>query len=119
MLHSRYNTHKWYLTVSRMDEEFIIKTYNEGINAVITLVRGMEAKISELSGQVVSLQQQVVSFQQEVIDLRKANQQLNLRISELEARLNKNSGNSSKPPSSDGYKKIQNSRKKTGRPTGG
>lgn len=119
MLHSRYNTHKWYLTVSRMDEEFIIKTYNEGINAVITLVRGMEAKISELSRQVVSLQQQVVSFQQEVIDLRKANQQLNIRISELEARLNKNSGNSSKPPSSDGYKKIQNSREKTGRPTGG
>lgn len=112
MLHSRYNTHKRYLTVSRMDEEFIIKTYNEGINAVITLVKGMDTKISELTGQVVSLQQ-------EVIDLRKANQQLNIRISELEARLNKNSGNSSKPPSSDGYKKIQNSREKTGRHTGG
>lgn len=95
-----------------MDEAFIIKTYNEGINAVITLVKGMDSKLSELTGQVVSIQQ-------EVIDVRKANQQLNIRISELEARLNKNSGNSSKPPSSDGYKKMQNNREKTGKPTGG
>lgn len=44
------------------------------------------------------------------------------RISELEARLNKNSQNSSKPPSSDGYKKPlknNNSRKNTGRKQGG
>jgi len=33
--------------------------------------------------------------------------------------INKDSGNSSKPPSSDGFKKIHNSREKTGRRTGG
>ena len=63
------------------------------------------------------LSKQVISVQQEVIDLGKVNLQLNMRVSELEARLNKNSNNSSKPPSSDGYKKI-NSRVKTEKPTG-
>lgn len=37
----------------------------------------------------------------------------------LKAIINKNSGNSSKPPSSDGYKKIHNSREQTGRKPGG
>jgi transposase len=81
-----------------MDEATIIKTYNDGINAVVTVVK-------DLSGQVFALTSQV--------DV------LNKRITELEARLNKNSGNSSKPPSSDGYKRPQNSREKTGKPTGG
>ena len=33
------------------------------------------------------------------------NQTLKQRVKELEARINQNSSNSSKPPSSDGYKK--------------
>jgi len=43
-----------------------------------------------------------------------------VRISELEAQLNQNSRNSSKPPSSDGYKKpkVVNSRTKTGKKKG-
>src|SRR3990167_8812162 len=46
--------------------------------------------------------------------------QLEARIIELEARLNKNSGNSNKPPSSDWAKKRNNSlRGKSGRATGG
>jgi transposase len=45
---------------------------------------------------------------------------LTARVAELEARLNKNSKNSNKPPSSDGPKKpIKNSRVKTGRKSGG
>lgn len=42
------------------------------------------------------------------------------RIAKLEAQLNLNSRNSSKPPSSDGYKKPKpvNSRKKTGKKKG-
>lgn len=42
------------------------------------------------------------------------------KIAELERRLNKNSQNSSKPPSSDGFKKKpQNNREKTGKKSGG
>lgn len=85
-----------------MDESLIIKTYNEGINSVITLVK-----------------ESMTGLNKEIFVLKLENQKLNERISELEARLNKNSGNSSKPPSTDGYKKTQNSREKTGKPTGG
>ena len=81
-----------------MDEALIIKTYNDGMNAVVTLVKDLNGQISNLTKEVGSLNQ---------------------RITELEARLNKNSNNSSKPPSSDGFKKPRNSREKTGKPTGG
>ena len=40
-------------------------------------------------------------------------------IERLKAQINKNSGNSSKPPSQDGYKRIQNSRELSGRKSGG
>ena len=81
-----------------MDETTIIKTYNDGINAVVSLVKDLNGQVSSLAGQVNAL---------------------NNRIAELEARLNKNSGNSNKPPSSDGLKKPNNMREKTGKPTGG
>jgi transposase len=49
------------------------------------------------------------------------NQMLKLRIKELEDRLKLNSSNSSKPPSSDGYKKPnpKSLRGKSGKPSGG
>ena len=40
-------------------------------------------------------------------------------IDRLKAQIDKNSGNSSKPPSQDGYKKIPNSREKSTRKSGG
>lgn len=43
----------------------------------------------------------------------------NKEISRLKAVINKDSGNSSKPPSTDGLKNIPNSREKTGNPPGG
>ena len=49
----------------------------------------------------------------EIIRLRK-------RVEELESQINKNSSNSSKPPSSDGYKRtIKNNRIKSGKKIGG
>ena len=86
------------MVVYQMDEDLIKKTYNDGIDAVISLVKNLHGQISSMSGQIADL---------------------NNRITELETRLNKNSGNSSKPPSSDGLKKPKNMRQKSGKPTGG
>jgi hypothetical protein len=43
----------------------------------------------------------------------------NIEISRLKTQINKNSSNSSKPPSSDGFKKIKNSRETTTKKQGG
>jgi len=51
--------------------------------------------------------------------LRKQVTLLTERIKALEAMLHKNSHNSHKPPSSDGYKKQKNNREKSGRKVGG
>jgi len=51
--------------------------------------------------------------------LEKENKQLKTENEKLKDIINKNSSNSSKPPSSDGFTKIENSREKTGRKPGG
>lgn len=65
----------------------------------------------------------VVSLRAELIDTRAELARAVSRIAELEARLSANSGNSSKPPSSDGLAKPapkpRSLRKKTGRKPGG
>lgn len=64
----------------------------------------------------------VVLSQQEIItNLTRENEELKQKIRRLENRLNKDSHNSSKPPSSDGYKKkaIVNLRTKSGKRVGG
>lgn len=93
-----------------MTEEGIIKSYNEGINAVISLVKDLNRNFED----------QMRSLTSEINALKITNLEFSARIAELEARLNKNSNNSSKPPSTDGYKKkIKNNRVKNGRPSGG
>ena len=49
--------------------------------------------------------QQLETFEEEIKILRQKNASLKIEIAELKARINSNSNNSSKPPSSDGYKK--------------
>jgi transposase len=99
---NHYNSIKQIMVVDEVDETIIIKTYNEGIDAVITLVKESMAGLNK-----------------EICALKTDNQKLNDRISELEVRINKNSSNSSKPPSSDSFVKPRNSREKSGKPTGG
>ncbi len=57
---------------------------------------------------------------EEIAYLKEEDTYLKARIKELEGRLNQNSSNSSKPPSSDGFKKrIVNLRKQSGKKPGG
>jgi transposase len=57
---------------------------------------------------------------EEITHLKEEQTHLKARIKELEGRLNQNSSNSSKPPSSDGFKKrIANLRKSSGKKPGG
>ena len=83
--------------------------YDEGPDAVFELVQKLWATI--------------VAQQEQIDALQKQNVLLHERIHELETRLNKNSNNSSKPPSTDGLKKKSpdpaNLRQKTGKPSGG
>jgi len=55
----------------------------------------------------ISLKKIVAALMQEVADLKKEVETLRLENAELKSRLNSNSQNSSRPPSSDGYKKKQ------------
>jgi len=97
-----------------MDESKIIATYTEGINAVITVVKDMSSQIQSLTGTITN-------FSHELVDLKASSIKQAMQIAELQARLNKNSSNSSKPPSVDGYgkKSIKNNREKSGKSTGG
>lgn len=90
--------------MANLDEQKIIETYNNGITEVISLIKTMNTELNS-----------------QISELKEENTKLNARLSQLESRLNKNSNNSSKPPSSDGYKKpkITNSRKKSEKKTGG
>ena len=59
-------------------------------------------------------------IQKQVVDMAEIVVKLQNRIVELENRLNKNSNNSHKPPSTDGFrKKIQNNRTQSGKKPGG
>lgn len=72
--------------------------YHTGPEAVFELLESKSKTISLLEEQVWSQRE---------------------RVAELEARLNMNSHNSSKPPSTDEFSKPKSRRKKSGRPSGG
>lgn len=96
-----------------MTKSQAVQAYSGGLNAVVDLVKGMAETIDSLNKNILHLGGQIT-------DLTEQNVRLEGRIDELEVRLNKNSGNSSKPPSMDGYNKtIKNSRVKSGRLPGG
>lgn len=100
-----------------MTEESIIKSYNEGINAVISLVKDLN---HDFLTQMGSLTNEINTLNSDITALKIVNLEFSTRIAELEASRNKNSSNSSKPPSTDGYKKkIKNNRVKNGRSSGG
>lgn len=109
-----------------MDEERILKDYNEGINSIIGVVNELNIalmkKIENLTDENKELIHKIDLFSLQNSTLEEENSKLMAKIKELEARLNKDSNNSSKPPSSDGLKKkkkVTNNRHNTERKTGG
>ena len=64
-----------------------------------------EQAISELIEKVNSLTSRLNETEKKYAELELENTELKSKVAELEARLNSNSRNSSKPPSSDGYQK--------------
>ena len=80
-------------------------------------------RIDRLTDEITALRKdtakKIEALETEVQQLKKENQALRAENEKLKDIINKNSGNSSKPPSSDGFVKIQNSREKTGEKPGG
>lgn len=83
-----------------MSREEILKVYHAGPDAVVTLVQELCSRLTQLE---------------------KVTEQLTERVNYLEELHSKNSHNSSKPPSSDGYRKPapKSQRKKSGKKSGG
>jgi len=75
--------------------------------------------LQETIEKVDRLTNEVETLKTENRQLKEENQALCAENQKLKDIINKNSGNSSKPPSSDGFVKIENSREKTGRKPGG
>jgi len=86
------------------------------LQETIEKVEKLTAEIREIK---TAHQIEIASLKAENESLRKENTALRTENQKLKAIINKDSSNSSKPPSSDGFKKIFNSREKTGRKPGG
>lgn len=73
-----------------------------------------------LLGTIKECMELINSLREENRQLREENMALKVEVKELKSRLNTDSHNSSKPPSSDGFrKKVKNLRKPSGSPSGG
>jgi len=77
---------------------------NELKQLVYTLIDeivSLKTEVATLKSQVASLEKENAVLRKENAELKQENILLKIEISELKARLNQNSSNSSKPPSSD------------------
>jgi len=94
---------------------------NRRLKAEVSELKNKLSKFEEDMNRRISeaIEKAIIPFKEEIAskdnELSKANKEIN----RLKATINKNSGNSSKPPSTNGLKNIPNSREKTGNPPGG
>ena len=76
-------------------------------------------KVDRLTDEITTMRKEIKTLKTENQKLKTENTALRLENQKLKDIINKNSGSSSKPPSSDGFVKIPNSRTKTGKKPGG
>jgi hypothetical protein len=93
-----------------------MKAYNEQIafsnEQFRSVIIEQQQQISILSWKIAVFEQKIVVLERDII--RK-----DAEILRLKSQIGKNSGNSSKPPSSNCFQKIPNSREKSAKKTGG
>jgi len=85
------------ITIS-LSREDILAFYEEGPEAVIATMLALVSIINKQAARIAELEE---------------------RIKSLEDQINKNSRNSSKPPSTDTFRKIKSQRRPSGKPVGG
>ena len=84
-----------------MSSDQIISELTSKVEFLLTRLAQLERENQELTLRV----QQFETIEQKYTELKEENAALKARVAELESQINSNSRNSSKPPSSDGYKK--------------
>jgi len=82
-------------------------------NQVKCLEDSIDAKIA------AAVERTVTPLRRQISELEAVIERKDAEIQRLKAIINKDSSNSSKPPSSDGFKKIPNNREKSGKKPGG
>jgi len=96
-----------------IQKQQILELYKAGPDAVVSFITQFQDLVNNL-GQRVEEQQRIIEHQEERV------QEQGRRIQELEALIKRDSHNSNKPPSSDGYtKRPVGGKKESGRRPGG
>ena len=78
---------------------------DQAISELIKKVDFLSDRLTEMDNKYSQLQSEYTKLQSKYTGLETENADLKARVAELESQINSNSRNSSKPPSSDGYKK--------------
>ena len=82
-------------------------------------MKEIRARFAALEARVAASEARAAAAEARVVELEAENGRLRERVRELEARLKQDSSNSSKPPSSDVFRRGKLTAKKTGGKAGG